>query len=517
MYSVIIVDDEKTIRENLPYAINFEKYGFQVLAAARNGEEALEKVKAYQPDVILLDVFMPVLDGMGFLKKLHETENITIPYVIMLSGYSDFEYARKAIRYGVKAYLSKPLDEKEIYQILSEIKSELDTKTQKNDGDKINFAAKTVLKMYYDGDGDREIYKEYLLMHCIVLNAETVKEIYSTVRGSIEGLVANEKVELLKSRGCILSYLISVGVLADYQYSMSLFGRHVLYQIKKSDIECALLFDKKIFCEKEGTFRNDFDMHLYQMVTEVFWGEKQIVQDMEYFANEYIEQRMENEDGYLARLKNSMIELNDNKLEEAYITMMEDVEKRRPDILFIQEINYRIYYLLMDLLSEYGEEFAEPIIKPFEWRDESIFICFPRWKQLIWEQINTVFSYILNIRTLNNYGLGEKVTSYIRCHFREPLTLTGVADNFYVNSHHLGKCIQKSVGISFKQYLNELRLEEAKKLLRSTDKLIYQIAEEVGFKESRYFVSKFTAETGKSPMEYRKMMLEQDEVENHQL
>ena len=126
MYTVMIVDDEKAIRDSLPAVINFEMYGFRVCQTARNGQDALEKIQQEHPDVLLLDIRMPILDGLGLLKELSEQMKEYHPFVIMLSGYSDFEYARTAIRYGVKAYLTKPLDEDELIKELEELREELD-------------------------------------------------------------------------------------------------------------------------------------------------------------------------------------------------------------------------------------------------------------------------------------------------------------------------------------------------------------------------------------------------------
>lgn len=504
MYSVIIVDDEKTIRENLPHAVDFEQYGFKVCATARNGEEALEVVKCHKPDVILLDVCMPILDGLGFLQKLHETKWENIPYIVMLSGYSDFEYARRALRYGVKAYLSKPLDEDELYEILKEIREELNTKSQKKDNELIKQAVKTLLKMYYDGDGEREIFKDYLLMHCVILDTESSEVAYSTIQDCIETKVTDELVALFKHRGSIITYLVSSRVLEEYQFSTTLFGRHILYHIKKNNIECALLFDEKLFKKKNTTFRNDYDMHLYQMMTEVFWGKERIIPYEENSLNSNEERRLEKEETYLQLLKTRIKESDELNLKELYANIMEEVEKERLNIIFIQEVNYRIYYGLMDVMREIGEDYCEPALTPFEWRDATCFVCYSKWKELIWEQIQGVFSYVNNINNFNKTGIGEKVIAYIKHHYKEPISLKGVAEIFYVNPVYLGKCVQKILGVTFKQYVNDLRIQEAKKLLRDTDKLIYEIAEEVGFSESKYFISKFTSEVGKSPLEYKK-------------
>ena len=121
MYSILLIDDEKSIRENLAKAIPFEEHGFWVSSAAQNGKEALEKLPSVCPDLILLDVRMPVMDGLEFVRLLRQSEYANTQ-VVMLSGYYEFEYAKEAIKYGVKAYLSKPVDIKEILPLLEKIR-----------------------------------------------------------------------------------------------------------------------------------------------------------------------------------------------------------------------------------------------------------------------------------------------------------------------------------------------------------------------------------------------------------
>ena len=509
MYSIMIVDDEKAIRESLPWAVDFEQYGFKVCATAKNGQDALEKMEIYSPEVVLLDVCMPILDGVGVLQKLHETGDKKLPYIVMLSGYSDFEYVRAAMRYGVKDYLTKPMDENELIQILTQLKEELDARLQKQDCEKILQAARALQKMYHDGDGERDAYQEYVMMHCVVLNSDSAKEAYSAIWSCIEEMVPGDKIAFFRNKGSVLSYLVSSRIIEEYQYSVPLFARHILHHIKKCGVECALLFDESLFVEKIGTFRNDYATHLYQMLTEVFWGDAQVIQNQKGHLNEVNERRIEQEDVFLAGLKKAVRELDETALKEVYDAIIGETYRARLNITFVQEINYRIYYALMDLILEEGDTVAEPVLKPLDWRDTFCFIRYAQWKEMLWEQISTVFSYVDNINKMKHQGMADKAITYIRNHFREQLTLKEVADECYISAAYLGRCVQKAAGVSFKQYLNDLRLEEAKRLLRQTDKMIYEIAEEVGFKESKYFVSKFTAEIGKTPLEYRRMVKEE--------
>ena len=204
MYQIMIADDEKTIRESLAQAVDFESCGFQVCAMAKSGADALEKYRVFHPDVILLDVCMPILDGLEFLGCLKKEEN-NMPYIIMLSGYSDFEYARSAMRFGVKAYLTKPLDEDELLPLLLQLKQELDNGIQKRDNESITNVTKALQKIYHEGKENTEEYKKFFLMHCVFLWREDCENIYSFVREELEKRIPNDKAALLRKRRSVLT------------------------------------------------------------------------------------------------------------------------------------------------------------------------------------------------------------------------------------------------------------------------------------------------------------------------
>lgn len=128
MYRVLIVDDEKAIREQLPLTFEWVQYGFRVVGTAANGQLACNLLPSLQPDLILLDIRMPVMDGLQFLQWLHSSVYKHIS-VLLLTGYSEFDYAVTAMRYGARGYLTKPLDEEEIADYLLDIASDLDMKS----------------------------------------------------------------------------------------------------------------------------------------------------------------------------------------------------------------------------------------------------------------------------------------------------------------------------------------------------------------------------------------------------
>lgn len=128
MYKVLLVDDERTILDGISSIVNWENQGVILSGTANNGVEALDFIKKHQPDIVISDIMMPGLDGIQLLQKTFKIYPLI--KFILLSGYSEFEYAQQAMGYGVKHYLLKPSNEDIISQALEEVVSELEL--QKN-------------------------------------------------------------------------------------------------------------------------------------------------------------------------------------------------------------------------------------------------------------------------------------------------------------------------------------------------------------------------------------------------
>ena len=124
MYKVFLVEDESIVREGLRDNIPWEQYGFEFAGEASDGEIALSRIREIRPDVLITDIRMPFMDGLS-LCRIVRTELPDIK-IIILSGYNDFEYARKAIEVGVERYLTKPVTRKAMAKELAELSEKLD-------------------------------------------------------------------------------------------------------------------------------------------------------------------------------------------------------------------------------------------------------------------------------------------------------------------------------------------------------------------------------------------------------
>lgn len=131
MYKILLVEDDMALHYVYKRMKIWEEKGFCISDIATNGKEALKKLDVQKFDMIITDIRMPVLDGIGLLKKLSECD-IDI-YTIILSSYDEFEYARQAMIYGAADFIVKPLKEKELSDALERAKTQLAGDSQKED------------------------------------------------------------------------------------------------------------------------------------------------------------------------------------------------------------------------------------------------------------------------------------------------------------------------------------------------------------------------------------------------
>lgn len=124
MYKLLIVDDETKIRNGLCNFFPWHELGFEVAASAVNGKQALDYILAHQVDVVLSDINMPVMSGVELAEQLHCRKSKA--KLIFLTGFKEFEYAQKAVIYGVKNYIVKPTKMEELAAVFAGIKEELD-------------------------------------------------------------------------------------------------------------------------------------------------------------------------------------------------------------------------------------------------------------------------------------------------------------------------------------------------------------------------------------------------------
>lgn len=127
MYKILIVEDEEMIRKGLRYTFDWYKSDCVVVGEASNGIEGLEKIKELEPDIVLADITMPIMDGITMLEK---SINDFVFSAIIISGYDEFEYAKRSIKIGVAEYLLKPVNPEQLVEALERAKEQVKQRKQ---------------------------------------------------------------------------------------------------------------------------------------------------------------------------------------------------------------------------------------------------------------------------------------------------------------------------------------------------------------------------------------------------
>src|SRR5699024_10884289 len=242
MYSIILVDDERSLRESIEHLVDWRGNGFQLIGTAQNGLDALELIEnGNMSDVVITDIKMPVMDGIELAKKLRE-EYPTIK-IVFLSGYDEFQYAVEGIKLNVISYLLKPISKNEIEECLSELKEKLDVEVRAvNDMSRLSV----------------EYHKNLELMKVSFLNSLLTESRFEGLNVELEDFLKTHNLEFLNSEKILFTIRF-----ADNQFSNNIqknteFQRFSLLQIIQDIIKKYLesevfLFSSYVVCIMTGT------------------------------------------------------------------------------------------------------------------------------------------------------------------------------------------------------------------------------------------------------------------------
>lgn len=389
--------------------------------------------------------------------------------------------------------------------MLEEARKELDL--QKKSAVQAGIQSRISLLREYYSSGSlaaNDLFEKDTLMHCVLLSDNTLSDesnahhiLQETVTFATQPLGNC----LFRSRGSIHTYLLNRTLLPKEEKH---FAEQLLSELESKGLKCTLLFDNTLFVPSPVSFRELYSGHLYTLLTKTFYGSQgyQCYTTLTEPTSDY-DSALEND--FLSSMKESLAELRRADLGGILRDFVENLRRLKPSLEDIQRINYRIYYLLVEVMASVNESEPEnPLLQPLEWRDNPCFYTFDAWVQHQQTLIDSAYTFLERCRKMKRLGISGEIAEYVFRHFQEPLSIRQLSDLFYVNPAYLGRAFRKATGVPFNQYLHNLRMSEAKRLLLQTDKHVYEISSMLGYAECKYFTAKFTADIGISPIEYRK-------------
>lgn len=527
MLSVLLVDDEHFILQGLKVLIDWEKEGFVIVGTASDGYEALDFLKKNSVDLIIADVNMPVISGLSLLQKIRE-EKISDAYFVILSGYAEFSYAQAAIRFKCTDYILKPVEKEQLLETLHKVRGLVANKEEK----------------------DRAIRKmegAYLARNLIAVTGGKYDDVnLKCIREQMrfEGSIRYIEIELAENmldeemsddekRECQRRlFEICAEYLKDYaDYCVfDVSGSEKIYDI--GFLYCDFMAEESLTTEK-GYLESflSFLRAEAQIPVIMLVGKK--VDDISNIAKSYstacilrsCQGFKKSKDIYYydeeVQISNNGAILCKKEID----SLLSAVEQNEPvsimkavDCFFeeIQKIgglypggniqNLNVNYLLFQLVhlatrqdDEVNQEEILRLISEHSFKEG----LKRGSKAHILRFAREYAEYLAQLRKNVSRGVLAEVEREVKNNFADNLTLKGLSEKYYVNSAYLGQLFKKRYGCSFKDYLNQIRLDEAAKLLVHTDKKIYQIAEETGYHNLDYFVNRFISAKGCTPAKYR--------------
>lgn len=487
---LLIVDDEPSVREMTRLSINCARAGVSEIYEAGSGPEALEILRALRPEAALIDMNMPGMDGAELMRRIDEAGlNVRL---VVISGYDDFAYAKQALLHGAVNYILKPINASELNQTLSSIAAELESRAAPE---------RRRAPLPFLEAPDRHVLDECARL-CAISPGGSVLAVQAYINDEREAarrcggdgeLLALEVVAQLSEaaggRGAVVK---------------NLSGGPGIYALLPLDDAGAARAQALAFCQSAEALLRPRGLHCAfgvaleggpcapQGCARAFW-EGNLLGAPAFFEAD-------------ARAVPVGVELQALGLREGVLcaARMRDGEaavhawERALTALRGEEfLNLSFFYSLAEpLLQGLGAARGEALQGAFSALDfEAIAARLAR-----------------RVGDLQSSGAarrpGDELTAravgYILAHYAEPITLDVLARALFASREHICKQFKKSLGVNLSAYLRNVRLERAFMLIQRTARPIADIAQEVGFADSSYFIKSFRQRYGCAPLALRK-------------
>lgn len=477
MKSILVVEDEKMIRLGIKAMISRSEVSVEHIYEAKNGEEALEILKKEYIEVMLTDIRMPKMDGIQLVKECQKLPHI--PKIVILSGFDDFNYAVEVMRCGVKQYLLKPIERSKMNELLAGLEKELQEDYHQN---------------YMNKQAGIQQLK-YLLLTPNIMEQEMVvlEHQYGSQVGS--GYVV----------GCTNRILESQQEERDDSVI-------VLHDVNGQDVFIYYGDNLDEFCKNN--------------LSERYYGTSKKHTGIDELSQAYEEARYAREDAFVrcvnhciysdAEIEYETISKDNiekfvqlcgsNRLEDAFAILEKLMVRAKKGFIAPPAFIHMMQEILDKLLKTYQNittlDSDNSIHQFFDILSyDTIGTYYADWKPWLGRMNKIIQS------EFDDYKNKEKINQairYIQDNYAKDLNMAVVSNYISMNYSLFSLTFKQYTGVNFVNYLKEIRINEAKRLLRETDDRIIDISHEVGYDNEKHFMKTFKSLCGVSPSEYRK-------------
>lgn len=538
MWKIAIVDDERQVLKGMKGAIPWDELGAQWVGEALNGEDGLQMITDVQPDIVITDLYMPVMSGIEMIEQLRKQG--FQGKIIILSGYSDFEHARQALRFGVSDYISKPISLPTLKTILSKVIQELEEEEKK----RIVIGELEFKMRLYEPFVEKEWVRSVAV--------GTLDELYRE-----NGRIPPPYRYWLERK----HFAVGIELIRDQRVSCLSLSDWNLFRFAVSNIACEVAH--KFFPDMEYTELHSTralliihpDVHCLEQIEQVEHQLEQLGAKIIHNIGSYLK--------LVARIgiggiKDTWTQISDST-EEAFRAMDDRALQIAPacEVYMYRENNkfqqgathlfpVKFCYKLATAIKSSQESEAQQLVVSYMTQMKKQNNISQRALQMLGSELWGVITYslyeagqelddlfnhdeivkeidsLLGLEQLQHWltdkitqifnsrqwkgnskhrQIVEFITSYIHDHYADELTLTELSEKVFISRNHLAIIFKNFTGETFNNYLTKVRIEKARELLLERNMLVYEVAERVGYKNIPYFSTLFKKITGMNPTE----------------
>lgn len=513
MIRVLLADDEAIEREGLKMMLTKNRPNIEIVAEARNGREAVELALSHQPDLIFMDIKMPELDGLAAIEKIRE--RLPDTKCIMVSAYDTFQYAKTAMKFGIKEYLLKPSKVSEVLEAYDHMAEEIETEQQAAiEEEQLSHRLERASSLV-----EIEFILSLMMDHVHAFHTEDWEEwldleqtkgfaavfFFKAEKPALGRKQKESWYQILKEAldrqsfesfaGPLTGYQIPVLIKCEEDWDRGQIARDIIHSVQHSLDDCQLYVGIGSFFSKFEQFSVSYEEAVYALES------LQHNETAKYSVySKRLQKRREDlipfeeEKHLMETIKKGEVEAGLLAFEAYYKRVQKNTGYNMKQIKKVME---SFFIVLSRVTRELG--FKQDVVlslKPF---DSAM-----QMKEAIKPHLVQVMEEIGKWRNEGIEGLLVQTKEYIETNYEQNITLESAAERVGLSSYYLSKLFKEHFHISFIEYVTRTRLDRAKELLLNKRLSLKEIALSVGYKDPNYFSRVFKKEMEISPSDYRK-------------
>lgn len=521
---ILIVDDEPLVQAGIKSMIDWAANDCTIVGTASNGEIAYRMIDECEPDLVITDIKMPVMSGLELVQKCSKDER-DLPLFILLTSYEELDFYKEALKYHVLEYLIKlELTPDSLLAAINHAKKKLPAGKPASSAalfDSIDimrerFLAKLIMNMLDGNDDIQELIKYYHLD----FSADGYMASHFRIKSTKKPLPLSTQTTLYTSSLQMVSQLIDKYLKCDI-VSLDIRNFCLIFHINGSVDEARE--------QISNALSNVSDMLFNYYSVRLIGGIGSYVDTPEQLSDSYLDAKRvapsaESDSSFVFYQNNECQHLNKNifnialfkdDLQKAFteydsttlqkiVTSVSEIFAESPShYLQALDIASTILYMAISFLHN-GEKIVSDIFADSPSGYRSLYESSSTYDVLDW--LNHLCAGLCEYYDTHNGDFKSSVVTnvkkYIRDNITKRLSLNDVAKEFNISPSYLSVLFSKYNETCFSDYINQCKIEEAKKMLADSELKIYEIADELGFESTSYFSRVFKKVAGMSPRDY---------------